>query len=95
MAATAWFEMGGTRRIEDNKPHFIDYIATFQNEVSGSDWAAIPAVGSTLATVVGSGTFGATGLIAEPTSRQNSAVDRATPNKQRITIRFRGEYVRA
>lgn len=88
----AWQEMTGTRRIIDNYPRYIDYTITFQG--GPSDTAPRP--GATYSGVTGSGSLPFSPAIAnmtfEPQADQVSRIHKVTPNKSRVTVRFRGYY---
>lgn len=83
----AWKEMAGTRRVEDNKPHHIDYIITFTAPTAET----IPAAGCLIGAIT-TGNLPTTGVDSEPEAVQISEVVLATPTKAHVTVRFRALY---
>lgn len=84
----AWTELGGSRKIEDNRPRTIDYIITFTAPTGETP----PTNGETLSDVLGSGSLPSTGLAYEPEAARVSEVVQFTVNKAHVTIVFRGYY---
>jgi len=99
----AWKELRGTRRVEDNAPHYVDWIITFGGTV-GTEVKPNP--GDTITNIIGTkslptgtgaGGDGVNGdlLDATPRAVQVSQVHRVTPSETRVTVRFRAWYIEA
>ncbi len=86
----AWKELRGTRRVDDNAPHYIDYTITFQGVLGETK----PSGGNTIGDIA-SGTLPSTGLAHEPIADGISQVTKVTATKTRVKVRFRGKYKEA